>query len=146
MMKSGAGEHEAIYQGNSHTGGDSGFEMTKHAASSGTVKIEFVAIAAVQSRNNERLTIHDEPDMSEETGVKDFVNSFGFVGAAIRQAAQFRAFGQVHCFSQLQIGLQPVAFLPGTHQQAKASGKFGRHATKMAQFVVSKKHHFPCNS
>jgi hypothetical protein len=59
--------------------------------------------------------------MSEETGVKDFVNSFGFVGAAIRQAAQLRAFGQ-------------------------ASGKFRPHATKMSQFVVSKKHHFPCNS
>src|SRR5262249_56066077 len=97
MMKSGAGEHEAIYQGNSHTGGDSGFEMTKHAASSGTVKIEFVAIAAVQGRNNERLTIHDEPDMSEETGGKDFVNSFRFVGAAIRPAGPFRPFRPVPC-------------------------------------------------
>src|SRR5712692_9973562 len=55
---------------------------------------QFIANAHVVCRHDEGLAIHDKCDMANEGFIKNAVNQFAVVTAALGLAADFRSFGR----------------------------------------------------
>src|SRR5207244_7497947 len=60
------------------------------------VKVKFFPIPAIQGRNNIRLAIDTESDVSEKARIQNCVNRIRIVRASARQATKFSAFCPFH--------------------------------------------------
>src|SRR5947209_4938128 len=79
MMKSGARQHQSIYNGDGHTSLYSSLKLSQHPARCGAMKIEFVFFPAEQRRDYKRLSIDAESDVRQKSGIEYLANQFGFM-------------------------------------------------------------------
>src|SRR5689334_13327112 len=98
MMKRGSREHERVKQRHRHTRVDSVCERAQHAARLRTVNVELVVNAGIARRDHHRMTVDDKTDMTNETFVQDFVDSFAIEVAAFRKTFKLGAirYGKCH--------------------------------------------------
>src|SRR3954463_13784931 len=101
MMKRGARQYKAIHVRDRHTGRNSSREFTEHTTGRRAVKVERVPFASEVRRDHERLAIHTEPNVREETRVEDFINGLQLVRSPSRQAPKFCAFCKIHSFTRV---------------------------------------------
>jgi hypothetical protein len=91
MMEGGTRENKSIEErdrdADRHTFG----EFAQHAAGSGAVDVERVALAAVAGGDHIGLAIESETDVANEGFVENFEDDIAIVGSALGQALHLRA-------------------------------------------------------
>src|SRR6266542_5750246 len=89
MMKGGPRENQAIHKSHCYAPRDTGFECPEHPTRGRAVQVKFFSISAVQGRNNIRLSIDTESDVSKKSRIQNFINSFRVILASTRQDKKF---------------------------------------------------------
>jgi hypothetical protein len=69
MMEGRPRQNQAIHKSHGYAAEDTGFECPKQAARSRAMQVKFFSIPAIQGRNNTRLAINTESDVSEKARI-----------------------------------------------------------------------------
>ena len=96
MMEGGPSQDQAIHKGYGYADGDTGFECPEHATRGRAVQVKFFTVPAIQGRNNKRLAVDTESDVSEKARIQNCINGVQVVRASARQATKFSALCSIH--------------------------------------------------
>ena len=88
MMEGGPSQDQAIHKGHGYADGDTGFECPEHATRGRAVQVKFFTVPAIQGRNNKRLAVDTESDVSEKARIQNCINGVQVVRASARQATK----------------------------------------------------------
>src|SRR4051794_39988056 len=82
------------------------------------MNVKLVVNARVPGWNHKRLTVRDEPDVTDKPLVESRVNSFAIEVAALRQTFEFGAIGLRKCHNRPQINTDTTDYFLRRHRCA----------------------------
>src|ERR1044071_2457989 len=96
MMEGRPRQNQAIYKSHGYAAEDTGFEFPERATRGRTMQVKFFSIPAIQGRNNIRLAIDAESDVSKKARIQNCVNRVRVVRASAWQTTKFSALCPFH--------------------------------------------------
>src|SRR5260370_39625468 len=93
MARRRRGAYDAVEQRHAQAKRCTALQGFHQAACRGAVEKQFVTDSNIIRWDQERLAIHDKRDVANEGFIKNAVNQFAVVAAALGLAADFRSFG-----------------------------------------------------
>lgn len=93
VVKRGPRQHKTVEDRRGDAGRDSVSERAQHAARRRAVKVERVAHAGVDRRDDDGIAVDDESDVADDGLVEDGVHGGGVVGPTFRETAHGRPAG-----------------------------------------------------
>jgi hypothetical protein len=96
MMEDRPRQNQAIHKSHGYAARDTGFKSREHATRGRAVQVELFSIPAIQGRNDVRLTIDAESDVSEMARIQNCVDCLQVVRASGWQATKFSALCHLH--------------------------------------------------
>src|SRR5262245_48876302 len=93
MMERRASEYETVDESHRHANVDAFSERAQHPTCCRSVQIQIILDPPVRSRDDNRLAVCDEANVTDEGFIKDLVHDRAIVLTALRQALQSCSFG-----------------------------------------------------
>src|SRR5262245_58007953 len=88
MVKGRTRQNESVNQRDGHANRNAAAQAPQGPARRRAVNVKFVADAPVSRRNDERLPVNGETDVTNKTLVQNSINHLAVVRAALRQSLQ----------------------------------------------------------
>ena len=90
MMEGRPRQNQAIHKSHGYAAEDTGFKCSEHATRGRAMQVKFFSIPAIQGRNNIRLAIDAESDVSEKARIQNCVNRVRVVRASAWQSDEIQ--------------------------------------------------------